>query len=65
MLIKYDLPDVPIGTPMSFGGMLVHNGKEMEISEEEETAFKLVTGVTLIQAARTTPQLQIIRKKVS
>lgn len=65
MEINYDWPDMPVGTPMSFGGLLVLNGKNMTLTEADELAFKRVTGVTLQQAARSTPQLSIPRKKVS
>jgi len=65
MQINYDFPDLPIGTPLSFGGLLVLNGKDTELTEEQEAQFKLTTGRTMLQAARSTPQLTIKRKKVS
>ena len=65
MQIKYDWPDMPVGTPLSFGGLLVLNGQVMEMTEEDETRFKQTTGLTFIQAARSTAQLTIPRKKVS
>jgi len=65
MQIKYDWPDMPIGTPLSFGGLLVVNGQVMEMTEEQEATFKRTTGLTFTQAARSTAQLTIPRKKVS
>jgi len=65
MQIKYDWPDMPIGTPLSFGGLLVLNGQVMEMTEEQEESFKRTTGLTFTQAARSTAQLSIPRKKVS
>jgi hypothetical protein len=65
MVINYDWPDMPIGTPLSFGGLLVLNGKDQEMTEAEQEIFKTTTGRTLQQAARSTPQLTIKRKKVS
>jgi predicted lysophospholipase L1 biosynthesis ABC-type transport system permease subunit len=65
MQIQYDWPDMPIGTPMSFGGLLVLNGQVMEMSEEDQEVFKRNTGLTFTQAARSTTQLTIPRKKVS
>lgn len=65
MEIKYDWPDMPIGTPMSFGGLLVLNGQVMKMTEDDEKVFKLNTGLTFAQAARNTAQLSIPRKKVS
>jgi hypothetical protein len=65
MQIKYDWPDMPIGTPLSFGGLLVLNGQVMDMTEEDETVFKKTTGLTFMQAARSTAQLSIPRKKVS
>lgn len=65
MEINYDWPDMPIGTPMSFGGLLILNGKDKELTEEEEAMFERTTGLTLHKAARNTPQLTIKRKKVS
>ena len=65
MQIKYDWPDVPIGTPLSFGGLLVNNGEVMEMTEEDEEVFRRNTGLTFTQAARSTAQLSIPRKKVS
>jgi len=65
MQIKYDWPDMPIGTPLSFGGLLVVNGQVMEMTEEQEATFKRTTGLTFVQAARSTAQLSIPRKKVS
>lgn len=62
MKIKYDYPDMPIGTPMTMGHMLVINGKELEISPEE---FKLATGLTPAAAAKSTANLTVIREKVS
>lgn len=65
MQIRYDWPDMPVGTPLSFGGLLVKNGVVMDLTKEEETVFERVTGLTLVQAARSTPNLTIPRKKVS
>jgi len=65
MLIKYDWPDMPIGTPMSFGGLLIENGVPLELSEEDLEQFKRITGQTPTQAARYTPNLTVPRKKVS
>jgi hypothetical protein len=63
--INYDWADIPVGTPMSFGGILVLNGKTMEVSEEDQATFKKTTGMTLVQAARSTANLSIPRKKVN
>ena len=65
MLIKYDWPDMPIGTPMSFGGLLIENGVPLELTEEQLEVFKRTTGQTPTQAARSTVNLSIPRKKVS
>lgn len=65
MKIKYDFPDMPIGTPMSFGSILILNGKVVDVTPEQETSFKQVTGMTLQMAAKSTPQLRIIREKVN
>ncbi len=65
MEIKYDWPDMPVGTPLSFGGLLVLNGKMKELTKEEEELFEITTGSTLSKAARSTPQLTIQRKKVN
>lgn len=65
MEINYDWPDIPVGTPMSFGGILVLNGKVMEVSEQDQATFKQTTGMTLLQASRSTSNLSIPRKKVS
>jgi hypothetical protein len=65
MQIKYDWPDMPVGTPLSFGGLLVKNGQVMEMTEEDEETFKRTTGLSFTQAARSTAQLSIPRKKVS
>jgi hypothetical protein len=65
MQIKYDFPDMPLGTPLAFGGILVLNGEVIEVSEKDEETFKRTTGLTLTQAARSTAQLSIPRKKVS
>jgi len=65
MQIKYDWPDMPVGTPLSFGGLLVKNGQVMEMTEQDEETFKRTTGLSFTQAARSTAQLSIPRKKVS
>ena len=65
MQIKYDWPDMPVGTPLSFGGLLVKNGQVMEMTEQDEETFKRTTGLSFTQAARSTTQLSIPRKKVS
>jgi hypothetical protein len=65
MQIKYDWPDMPVGTPLSFGGLLVKNGEVMEMTEADEETFKRTTGLSFMQAARSTAQLSIPRKKVS
>jgi len=65
MQIKYDWPDMPVGTPLSFGGLLVKNGQIMEMTEQDEETFKRTTGLSFTQAARSTAQLSIPRKKVS
>lgn len=65
MKIKYDFPDMPIGTAMSFGGIYVSNGEIMEVTPEQELTFKQITGMTLQMAAKSTPQLRIIREKVN
>lgn len=65
MQIVYDWPDMPIGTPLSFGGILVLNGEVTDVSEKDQDTFQKNSGKTIAQAARSTAQLTIIRKKVS
>ena len=67
MQIRYDWPDMPLGTPLSFGGILVLNGEVKDVSKKDQDTFQRRTGKTLVETERTNLQLRIItpRKKVS
>ena len=59
MNVKFHNPEFPSGMEVDVGGILLINGKKMEVTDEEVEAYKARHGETLKARLSTNPFVEI------
>lgn len=59
MNVKFHNPEMPTGMEVDVGGLLLINGRKMEVTDEELEAYKVRHGETLKTRLSTNPFVEI------